>query len=409
MRNFSFLVLFLVARPLLAIDFNDPHAVVDAAVAANPTMARLRAEAEAARERVAPAGAKPNPMLMTGIQDKQIDLRDDDMMTMYMVGASQTFVRPAKLAARRNLAQLDVRASERELDAARADIESDVLLAWYDLAATDAELRTTAQVRELVDAVVAAARVRYEVGTSEQADVIRAQLQASNLEHETLQLRGRRRAAVAKLLAMLGADQQTDVPTVVMPENTEDLVIDAPATPPADHPAIAALETEVARAEETIKLARLDLKPDLGVEASYGMRPRQRDMFSVVARIELPLRRSQTIEPRVREAMAMRDAAKARIEELRRSLTESMAAAVAAHAEATEQMQLHHEVLVPQARLAFDSTLAAYQSGKAPFDAILTTLTDYLKLNLEYYEFLAKHAQAVVTYEGLRRGAGSAR
>ena len=392
---------------LLAIDFNNSRAVVTAAQENHPTLTRLRAEISAARERVAPSASLPNPMVMAGIRDKQVDLRDDDMMTMYMVGASQTFVRPAKREARRNAAELEVRALELELESARAEIERDALLAWYELAATDAQLHTTEQVREMINAVVAAARVRYEVGTSVQADVIRAQLQQSDLDHEILRLHGQRRMALATLLPLLGMPATAEVPAVNMPENTDDLAIDAATTPPANHAAIAAVETEVARQEEVIRLARLDRKPDFDIEASYGLRPRERDMISVVARIELPLRREQQIEPRVREAMAMRDAAKARIEEIRRELTRDMAVAVAAHEEATNQMKLHDEVLVPQARLAFDSTLAAYQTGRAPFDAILTTLTDYLRLHLQYYEFLARHAQAVVTYEALRNGARS--
>ena len=185
-----FLWLLLMAQPLFAVDFNNPQSLVETALASHPTLARMRAEVAAARERVAPAAALPNPMVMAGVQDKKIDLRDDEMMTMYMVGASQTFVRPAKREARRSAAELAAQSLERELDSARAEIERDVLLAWYDLGAADAELRTIEQVRELVDAVVAAARVRYEVGTSAQADVIRAQLQLSDLEHEAVRLRG---------------------------------------------------------------------------------------------------------------------------------------------------------------------------------------------------------------------------
>lgn len=389
----------------LAVDFNDPRAVVAAALETHPTLTRVRAEAAAARERIAPAGALPNPMLMAGVQNKQIDLRDDEMMTMYMVGVSQTLVLPDKRDARRDAAELEAAALEKEVDSARAEIERDVLLAWYEVAATDAQLTATAQVREMIDAVVAAARVRYEVGTGMQADVIRAQLEGSGLDHEILRLRGTRRAAAARLLTLLGLPIETTVPPVTMPENTEDLAIDAAATPPADHPAILALEAEVARAEEEIRLAKLDLRPDLDLEAQYGHRRAQRDMFSVVARIELPLRSKQLVLPRVREAILRRDAAKNRIDELRRELTTAMAAAVVAHEEATNQMRFHHEVLVPQAQLAFESTLAAYQTGNAPFDAILATETDYLRLRTQYFEFLAEHAQAVVTYEALRKGA----
>ncbi|MGZ5446287.1 MAG: TolC family protein [Thermoanaerobaculia bacterium] len=402
MRRLS--LLLLLAFPAAALDFNDPRAVVAAALESHPTLTRMRAEAKAARERIAPASSLPNPMLMAGVQNKQIDLRDDEMMTMYMVGISQTLVRPEKRDSRRDAAELEARSLEKQIDSARAGIERDVLLAWYDLAVADAQLGVTAQVRELIEAVVAAARVRYEVGSAMQADVIRAQLQGSDLDHEILRLRGTRRAAATRLLSLLGLPVETSVPRVTMPENTDDLAIDAPA-PPADHPALLALEAEVARAEQEIRLARLELRPDLDLEAQYGYRAMQRDMFSVVARIELPLRAKQIIEPRVREAVLRRDAAKNRIDELRRELTGAMAEAVVAHEEATNQMKFHQEVLVPQAQLAFESTLAGYQTGSAPFDAILATETSYLRLRLQYFDFLASHAQAVVTYEALRRGA----
>ncbi|HEV7241555.1 MAG TPA: TolC family protein [Thermoanaerobaculia bacterium] len=399
------LLLLVAALPAAALDFNDPRAVVAAALESHPTLTRMRAEAAAARERIEPAAALPNPMVMAGVQNKQVDLRDDEMMTMYMVGVSQTLVHPDKRDARRGAAELETQAAEKQVDSARAAIERDVLLAWYELAATDAQLVATAHIREMIDAVVAAARVRYEVGTAMQADVIRAQLQGSDLDHETLRLRGARRAISTRLLSLVGLPVETTIPTVTMPEGTENLAIDAATAPPDDHPALLALEAEVARAEEEIRLMKLELRPDLDLEAQYGHRASQRDVFSVVARIELPLRAKQTVEPRVREAMLRRDAAKNRIDELRRSLTSAMAEAVVAHEEATHQMHFHHQVLVPQAQLAFESTLAAYQTGNAPFDAILTTETDYLRLRLQYFDFLLRHAQAVVSYEALSKGA----
>lgn len=397
--------ILLLTQPLFAVDFNDQRAVVEAALATHPTLARLRAEAAAARERVRPAEALPDPMIMAGVRDKQVDLEDDGMMTMYMVGASQTFPRPEKREARRNVAELAARAADKEIESVRAEIERDVLLAWYDLATADAELQAIESVREMVEAIIEAARVRYEVGTSQQADVIRAQLQRSDLDHEILRLRAARRTALARLLPLLDLPLDTDVPRVTMPEGTDDLAIDAPAVPPADHPAIVALETNVARAEQEIRLAKLELKPDVDLEAQYGYRPMERDMFSITARFPLPFRRGQTIEPRLREAILRRDAAKIRIAELRRALSQAMGEAVVVHEETTRQLHFHQEVLVPQSQLAFESTLAAYQTGKAPFDAILTTQTAYVRLRLQYFDFLARHAQAVVNYEALRRGA----
>ncbi len=401
----SVLFLLLIAQPLFAIDFHDPRALVASAIEKHPALVRMRAEAAAARERITPAAALPNPMVMSGIQNKQLDLRDDEMMTMYMVGASQTFVRGEKREARREAAELEARAMERQLEAERAAIERDVLMAWYEVAATDAQLASAEQLREMIAAVVDAARVRYEIGSSMQSDVIRAQLEASDLEHEIITLRAARRTALARLLPLLELPIDTEVPRLTLPESAAAADIDAPPVPPANHPAIAALEAEVARAETDIRLMELERRPDIDVEAQYGLRPQQRDMFSVIARVELPFRRDVTIEPRVREAILRRDAARARIDELRRTLTQALSEAYVAHEEANNQMRFHREVLVPQAQLALESTLASYQSGKTSLDAVLATEADYLRLRLQYYEFVARHAQAIVAYEALQKGA----
>jgi outer membrane protein TolC len=197
----------------------------------------------------------------------------------------------------------------------------------------------------------------------------------------------------------------TEVPLVSMPENTDDLAIDATPVPPSDHPALVALESQIDQLTRAVRLAQLETRPDVDLEAQYGYRALQQDMFSLTARIELPLRAKQLSQPRVREAELRRDAVHQRIEEVRRALTQAMAEAVVAHEEATRQLDFQREVLVPQAQFAFESTLAAYQSGKAPFDAILATQTAYLRLRLQYFDFLSRHAQAVVNYDALRRGA----
>src|SRR5437899_3125626 len=97
----------LLAASAAAIDWNDPRAVAAAAVDASPSLRVLDAEIAAARAREHAAGALPNPMLMSGVQNQQIDLGRDPM-TMYMVGASQTFVRKERREAMTRAAQIDV-------------------------------------------------------------------------------------------------------------------------------------------------------------------------------------------------------------------------------------------------------------------------------------------------------------
>ena len=400
-----FLAALFLALPAAAVDFNEPRSLVDASLANHPTLARLGAELAAARERVSPAGAQPNPMLMAGVQNKNIDLTDDEMMTMYMLGASQTIVGSGKRDAARSAARLAATSVERQIDSVRAEIERDVIFAYYDLAAVDSQLAAAESVRQLIDAIVDAARVRYEVGAAAQADVIRGQLQKSDLDHQIVALRGSRAAAAARLLAEAGLPQTTEVPRIELSRSTAALDVDGSLEVPATHPGFEALRSEVEVQEQQIRLARLARRPDVNIEAQYGYRRMERDMFSVVASVELPIRDEQVIEPQVREAILRRDAAQRRIDELRRTLVRDLALASAAHATANSQLDLHEQVLVPQARLAFESTLAAYQSGRSTLDAALAAETTYLRLQLDYYDYLAQHIKAIRDFEAIRSGA----
>lgn len=240
-----------------------------------------------------------------------------------------------------------------------------------------------------------------------QADLVRAQLQRAELDREIITLRGERKRAVAQLLALLGSDQSVIVPSLTIDPSTAARSIDDVAVVADAHPAIAAVTAEIERAEQEMRLASLLAKPDWSVEAMYGMRPEQRDMVTLMARVELPLRRGSNIEPRIRAATLSRDAAVARREALRRQIGEDLAAAVAVHATATALLRLHDDVLLPQAKLAVEATLAAYEVGRVSFDAVLSTELSALRLHREYHDLLAQHIKAIVDFEALRRGARS--
>src|SRR5436190_4001737 len=396
----------LIASAASAIDWNDPQSVVAAAIAASPSLREIDASLAAARARVKGAGATPNPMLMAGVENQQIDLSRDPAMTMYVIGASQTFVRGGRRDALRRIAELDVERLQNEKESRRAEIARDVLIAWDEAAAATSEITANEEVGKLVAMMSDAARARYETGSAAQSDIIRAKVEASNIRHSILMQRGVRDSALARLRALLNISPAEALPQFALPEHSMAHHPSEPAVPlEATTPAIAALEAEFARGSEVIQLARAASKPDWNLEASYGMRPEQKDVFSVFARIELPVRKSTTIEPAIEEAVARREAAQAQIGILRQRLAAAFGEAVAAHNEAVEQINLHVEELVPEAKLGFESALASYQTGKTAFDSVLGALQSYRTLNVDYVEFVRQLLIAKAEIDGLRNGA----
>jgi cobalt-zinc-cadmium efflux system outer membrane protein len=388
-----------------AIDWNDRQSIVEAAITASPSLRAIDANLAAARARQRGAGATPNPMLMAGVQNQQIDLARDPMMTMYMVGASQTFVRRERRQSLERSAALDLQRLEREAQSRRAEIKRDVLVAYNEAAAAQNQIVANEEIASLTNMTADASRARYEVGAAAQIDIIRAKLEASNVRHEVLMQRRMRDTALARLRALLSLPPNEEIPSLALPHAMEHHAHAEPATLDPSTAAVAALESEVARAEEDIHLAKLATKPDVNVEASYGFRPQQKDLFSVVGRIELPIRKSTTIEPRIAEAVARRDAALAQIDVLRQQLRSEFGEALVQRNEAIEQINLHVEQLVPEAKLGFESALASYQAGKTTFDAVLGALQTYRMLNVDYYEFLRQLLVAEAEIDALQHGA----
>ena len=398
-------LLIATTAPASSIDWNDPHSAVEAAIAASPSLREINAQLDAARARERAAGALPNPMLMAGVQNQQIDLSRDPAMTMYMAGASQTFIRRQRRESLQRVASLDVERLEREAQSRRAEIARDVLIAYDEAAAAENQIDANEEIATLAAMTADAAKVRYEVGTAPQIDIIRAKLEASNVRHQVLKQRVVRDTAFAQLRALLNLGPAESIPSFALHHAMDHQRHAAEPTLAGSTPAIAALESEVAQAEEDIRLAKLTTKPDVTVEASYGMRPDQKDVFSLVGRIELPIRKKTTIEPRIAEAIARREAARARIDVLRQQLTAAFGEALASRNEAIEQINLHLEQLVPEAKLGFESALASYQAGKTTFDSVLGALQTYRTLNIDYFDFLRQLLVAEVEIDALQHGA----
>ncbi|MEO8218312.1 MAG: TolC family protein, partial [Acidobacteriota bacterium] len=247
-----------------------------------------------------------------------------------------------------------------------------------------------------------------EAGAVPQADMIRAMLEQAAIDHQLLLLRRQRGVAITRLLPLLGLPSDSPVPSFGLShEMPSETAMDA--TLPETTPAIAELQAEVSRADQDLLLARLATKPDFNIEASYGARFPETDMFSIVGRIELPFRRSAIIEPRIREAVARREAAQQQIELLRLQLRQDLGAAALLREEAIEQIRLHVDKLMPIARLGFESSLSSYQTGKSTFDAVLDSLRTDIALNVDYYDFLRQRLKAEVEIRAIRKGARSGR
>jgi len=384
-----------------AVDWNNPPSVVAAAIEVSPLIREIKARGAAARERLKLAGALPNPTLSGGVENQPIDVSLDRSFTVYTVGASQQFIRGEKRKTLREAAESDLRRIDAEEETLRAEIRLDVVVAYDEAAGAQSQINASEEIAKLSAMITSAARIRYEMGAGTQLDVIRARLEENNVQLFVLDERGQRDGALARLRARLNLPENEVIPPFTHSRgHRRQPVVTADFTTRATF----ILDAELARAEAELQLAKLQRKPDPQLEIRYGYRRWQKDFLSVMGRVELPIRRT-IVEPRIQEEIARRDAAAARVEILRQELRAELGAAIAEQNAAGQQMRLHAEVLVPEAKLAFESALTLYQNGKAGLDAVLSSLRTYRQLNVDYYRLLLRQYLAEDQIEGLVYGA----
>lgn len=358
-----------------------PGATVESLLAyarqTNPEFAAMLREAEAASARVIPAGNLPDPLFSMELRDITRDGSISPTLSPSRVGSTKyTVLQPLPWPGKRDLARSAAQATaEQSNQAARA--------AWNDLAmrikiahARRYELTQRREIAGEIDGLLeqleAITRSRYAGGLASQADAVRALSERTMLRAELVSLATQLRAVDVQVNTLLARTP------------------DAPLAPPADKGApdaqlqyaaladrlrdrnaeLAVDRARVESAERNRDLAYRNRYPDFAV----GFSPIQRGdglvdydvMFEVTIPLQLGTRRAQE-----REAEAMLAAARLRREATEQRTAGELGAALAQLAGAREMQRLAEASLLPQARVNLQAALAAYESGKVDFTALL--------------------------------------
>jgi outer membrane protein TolC len=374
-------------------------AAVAEALQNNPEILAARRDQEAAQQRIAPAGALDDPMLEAGVVNlpvNSLDFHREDM-TMKMIGLSQRLPYPGKRALRENVAAKDAEGATHNVQEAMNRITRDVKLAYFDLGFAIQSARITENNKRVLEQLLQIAEMRYTVGQASQADVLKAQTEVSKMSDELIKLARDRRSAEAELSKAMGRMPEVPAPMPLAPELWQgalkhDALRD---TALASRPQLRALETTVARNENALELARKDYYPDFDVRLSYGQRDktvtgeRRDDMVSLTVAINLPVWGGTKQGPRVAEAVAMREQASRMYDAQRNEMLSQLKQRVASAEQSYQSARLYETSVLVQARLAAESSLAAYKVNRVDFLTLLES-------QMTVFNYEVSHASAIV-------------
>ncbi len=381
------------------------QALVAEAVRNSPEIRAAGNERLASQHRVSPAGALDDPMLEAGVLNAPwsgLRLNREDM-TMKMLGLSQKFPFPGKRDLRQGVAEKDAESVAHAYQETVNRVVRDVKTAYFDLALATESARLVEKNRQVLEQFLKISESRYSVGQGAQADVLKAQTQLSKMTEELIKLARERSVIEAELTRALGRRPGVGAPAPEAlrlreaPLKLEDLQ----ETALRERPQILGLRSLIDRSGKALELARKDYYPDLDIKFAYGQRDKTRDgmsredLVSLTVAINLPVWRESKQDPRVAEAIAMRDQAMELHQAQQNEIASKLRQQVANAEQSLKSARLYETGILPQARLGVESSLAAYRVNRVEFLTLLDSQMTVLNYEVSYAAALASYNKAL--------------
>ena len=373
----------------------------------SPDLRMVRLEAEAARERIGPAGALPNPFLRVELENITRGGTQTATLSPANVGDTKYLLaQPMPFWGKRDLKR-DIAAAEADQAGGRAaDTWAEVsgrikgLYAQYWL--THRAVQLTRENIALSRQLEQIAQVRYAGGLGAQQDAIRAQVERSTLDNELVGMETDYRQQAAFINAMLARNANAPLaePSALRPlparldaaKLSERLV--------ERNPQLAIEAARIDGAGKSRDLAYRNNFPDFIV----GVQPMQVgdrvDAWNLMLEMNIPLQQG-TRRSQERESERMLEAAAARKEALGHRLHGELTGAIASLEAARMSEEITRNRLLPQAELTFKSALAGYETGKVDFATLLDAQRQIRNAKLALLRAQASQQQRLADIERL--------
>ena len=315
-------------------------------------------------ERITQARSLPDPQFTF-----QMDIQN--VVTSIMPGLMGTIPWPDKLRAGAQVASEESQAKYLTFQSAVLQSAFEVKRAYYQLYFLKEKIRVNRDTLQLLGDLERLARAQNEVGKVTLQDVLRAQIEQDRLRTEIANLEDSRSSLVAQFKGALG--MRASEPTPPIPERFESTSLDLTSdkvfeTALAQNQRLRAIEAEVRSAEASIMLARRSRLPDfsLGFMVDAKTSPTLYRLPGGPGTLSLPIWRDK-IAAQIAEAQANKSSAEARLSIEQITLAVDFAEKSYLYREASRNLVLLKEQLLPKAIQSLEVARSGYLGGQIDF------------------------------------------
>lgn len=318
-------------------------------------------EWDASVRRITVERSLPDPRLAF-----QSDIADAVMSAV--PGLMMEFPGPGKLKWAANVATAESEARYFVFENAVLQGAFTLKKSYYELYFLDARVNVNRETLELVGEIETLARTQNVVGKVSLQDVLRSQIEQERITTEIANLEDSRNPLLAQFKAALGLKSEDVTPPV--PEQFETTSLDLTsdkliASAFERNPRLKAMEAEVRRADAAVRLAYKARVPDFTV--GFELDAKASPIFvTPQLGVTLPIWRDK-IAAQLGEAQAGKRASEARLSAEQIAVAVEFAEKSFMFREATRNLELLTERLLPKARQSLEVARSGYVSGKVDF------------------------------------------
>jgi len=394
---------------------HDVETYIRFALEQNPKIHAARKRLESIGHRVTVAASLQDPQVGMTFFPEEVQTASGQQE--FLLQASQKFPWRGKLSTRAELVESQTDIARANLASVELAIIENVKNSYYELyfiqkaiGITKTELKLLVQIRDV-------ANTRYKAGRTSQQDLLRAELEISNVETELIRLNQRLESSQARLASVLHVAPQSKlrarekIPAEQIPHDLELLQRNAVVARPELHALLSAVATD----RKAVELARLDYKPDFTLGATWidvataGVSPvaNGRDSFLISTGINLPIYRSR-LDSSLHSAEAKAVSTAREYDALRDSTLEQVMDLFTKVKSEQDLLTLFREDIIPKSRQTLAVSSSAYNVGEVDFLQLIDNwrlLLRYeisqLRLEASLQQTLAKLERLVGGYDNL--------
>jgi outer membrane protein TolC len=364
---------------------------------------------EAARQRPSQERSLPDPTVSLGYTSVGAPYpgaglgREVTANAGVMVSQEMPF--PGKRQLRGAIAEKEAAAELDQYRAVRLSVVARLTEAYHELHHSNVSIQFTKHYQDLLQNIMRITEARYSVGRAAQQDIFKAQTQYSIFATQLLRYQQEQTAKVIAINALLNRPQATpvdvpdDVPLGEFTARLDDLLSRARTSP-----MLAREQSIVQRSELAENLARKNRLPDYTVAAGYYNQRSMAPMWQVRVDFKIPAYAKTKQQAELTERTFQASESRRNFEAAGVSVEAQVRESYAMAETARKLTDLYAKSVIPEAKLALESSMTAYETGAMDFLPVFSNFMNVAEYELMYHEEIMQFHVALARLEELTGG-----